>query len=556
VEILSLWRSPLDNIALAEATALCERQPRSQIGFGEDFHLMTIYNYGYYLQSATYDTALTTMLLAMTNATPRGGLAFIPQQNFPVDSQLAPGGYSVPYQCNIIASGGGGLASGSASSFYHFSIQGTGPQGDEGNVFFNCSNPAHTTGGQYFRSLAFQWVGSTNPTDACIVSYDTINCRAINCTFTDCPLVMDTSKRLGGSNPALSATLEQCTIQYTQGPANATSIILAGAQCGVIGPCELSQTSRHSGGPIGCTCITIQGPCEHAVIADAYIYEWALGIDFSQKPGAVYTNITNCEVQCWQTALNIKLPTGATTTAGIKVIGCTLAKTSDSNDPSPVVVIDANGSGNSTLNDVSLVDCTVANLALIPLTSGPYGLSIGEGSNIKIIGGTYSNNGPQGGAGIAITGPCSDVQIIGANLHPSYPGATNVNNQQYALLVSGSPSGPVLVSGCDMTGYSGSGPVHVTGTPSELIITNCPGYNDQSTPLNHGVAPLAPGVSAAKCTTPYFGPSVFTYSNAQPVTLEVFGQAITASYGVIFLPSPYDNFYFTEPPSSFSWIGK
>jgi hypothetical protein len=107
-----------------------------------------------------------------------------------------------------------------------------------------------------------------------------------------------------------------------------------------------------------------------------------------------------------------------------------------------------------------------------------------------------------------------------------------------------------------MTGYSGSGPVHVTGTPSELIITNCPGYNDQSTPLNHGVAPLAPGVSAAKCTTPYFGPSVFTYSNAQPVTLEVFGQAITASYGVIFLPSPYDNFYFTEPPSSFSWIGK
>ena len=49
---------------------------------------MTIYNYGYYVGStgrgATINTAqLGAMFSAMSTASPVGGLAFIPQDNFP-----------------------------------------------------------------------------------------------------------------------------------------------------------------------------------------------------------------------------------------------------------------------------------------------------------------------------------------------------------------------------------------------------------------------------------------------------------------------------------------
>jgi hypothetical protein len=204
-----------------------------------------------------------------------------------------------------------------------------------------------------------------------------------------------------------------------------------------------------------------------------------------------------------------------------------------------------------------LIDCTVFNMALAPLLSNQHGLLIAGGSGIKIIGGTYSNNGPGGGAGIAITGTCQDIQIIGANLQPSYPDAPNVNNQKYALLVSSNPTGAMLVSGCDMTGYSGS-PVSVTTTQTNLFIYDCPGYNDRNTPLSATTLMLTTGVSAATCSDPYFGPSVIIYSGTATVTLHAFGSTttITSNSGIVFLPSPYDSFYFNAPPMTFSWIGK
>lgn len=191
-------------------------------------------------------------------------------------------------------------------------------------------------------------------------------------------------------------------------------------------------------------------------------------------------------------------------------------------------------------------------MAASPLLSAQHGLQIASGSNIRIIGGCYSNNGTYAGAGIAITGGCSDVQILGVNLQPSYPGSPNVNHQKYALLVNATLPGPVLVSGCDMSGYSGP-PVSVTASQTELLITDCPGYNDQGTALT--ATTLTGGVSAATSSAPYFGPSVIIYSGA--TTLHVFGQSINSSFGVVFLPSPYDIFSFSPAaPTMFSWMGK
>jgi hypothetical protein len=242
---------------------------------------------------------------------------------------------------------------------------------------------------------------------------------------------------------------------------------------------------------------------------------------------------------------------------GVKVTSSMLSKSTTSTSSGPVVLIDAGNNGNGALSDVTLLDCTVFNHAVSPGVQ--HGLEIIGGSNIKIIAGTYSNNGSGGGAGIAITGACGDVQIIGANLQPTYLWAPNINYQTYGLLVSGGPTGTVYVSDCDLTGYTMSGQqaVEVTGTPpQELLIFNCPGYNDLSTPLNGGVPPMS-STNAANCTTPYFGPSIFIFSNSSVVTLQVFGQNIAMSFGIIFLPSPYDNFYFTATtPTMFSWLGK
>jgi len=546
VEILSLWRSPLDTVAMREASSLHDRQPRCSIGYGEDFSALTIYNFGHYASlGGTPDTALTGMFAAMSAASPVGGRAFVPQKSFSVHATSS--GFAVPDQCDVNGSGGGGpLETMGGSSFFHFVIT---PTATGNSTFFNCNASTHTGGGMYFRSLAFQWSPSTHAADTCIHAA-VWNTRAINCTFTDCPCAFNAQD--------LTCTLEQCSISYTvsatQGPNGTKAVILGGQRCGVIGPGQFSQTSRASGGATGCTCVSIES-AQHPIVSGVKIFEWTIGVDFSQQDGTRFAHITNCEIACWETALNIQLSTGASaTTAGLKITSCILAKTSDSSDVNAIVNIDARGSANNELlNDIALVDCTVYNRAAAPLLSSQHGLVITSGSNIRILGGCYSNNGPYG-AGVAITGSCSDVQIIGANLQPSYPAAPNVNVQRYALLVSASPSGSVLVSGCDMTGYVGP-PISVVGSPADLFITDCPGYNDQNTPLSATPTMLTTGVSAATCSTPYFGASVIIYSGA--TTLSVFGQSINSNFGIVFLPSPYDVFSFSpSPPTTFAWIGK
>jgi hypothetical protein len=418
------------------------------------------------------------------------------------------------------------------------------PSVESSTTFLNCAGTSYTSGGVYFRSLAFQWTLSTHASDTCIDA-GMWNVRAIRCTFTDCPLAFDAS--------GVACALEQCAINYTVssevGPNNAQAVILGGQQRAARGPGIFSQTSRGSGGAIGCTCISVEG-AEHAVIADLQIYEWTIGVDFSQAANTLYAEIINCEIECWMSALNIALPSSGGTTTGIKVTSCTLTKASDSTDGSPIVTINANG---GTLNDVTLLDCTVFNMATAP--AGQCGLAIASGNNIKVLGGTYTSNGPSGGAGIAITGVATEVQIIGVNLQPSSAIASSPNAQQYAPLISGDPAG-MLVSNCDMTGYGSASPVRVTGFPATLRITGCPGYNNSNTSLTASHTQLITGANAATSTTPYYGPSIFMYSNPMPLTLHVFGQSIVASTGICFLPSAYDTFFFNSAPASFTWIGQ
>ena len=556
-DALSFWRRPLDDVALRQAHLLSERQARCSIGFAEDFSAMTVYNYGYYYTNASNnaDSALSNMFMAMNPSSQGaiGGVAFIPQQSFTVHA--SSGGFAVPDQCNIIASGGGG--SDSASAFFHFIVDFS-----TGATFLSCAG-AYTTGGKYFHGLAFQGINWGSAGATCI-SAVTANCRGLQCTFTNCPRAF--------SAQASCCTLERCTIAYLSpsAPNGATAVVIASSQCAILGPGEFFQTPPHSGmgghGPQSCTCVSVQGGADHALIADIHISDWTTGVDLSQGGGSTYTHIRNCEIQSYITALSIKINGDGAPITSVKVTSSTLARTNysaDSNDPSPVVLIDPDGFGNSALSDITLTNCTVFNMgdASSSYLTGQHGLKIVGGTNIKILGGTYSNNSPNGGAGVAITGACGDVQIIGVNLQPMYDDGTSGStpqNQQFALLVSANPTGTVLVSGCDLRGYAPAPPVSISGVMSNLFIYDCLGYNDQTTPLNGSTPPVSNTNSAATCSTPYFGPSIITFWNASPVMLNVFGLTLTLSFGVVFLPSPYDVFYFsgTTLPTNFSWYGK
>ena len=90
------------------------------------------------------------------------------------------------------------------------------------------------------------------------------------------------------------------------GADSTTAVILAAAQCGVIGPSVFSQTSPASSGPSGCVCISVQGPAEHTVIANRRSMSGTVGIDFSQKAGAAYTHITNCEIETGHPIVNFQ----------------------------------------------------------------------------------------------------------------------------------------------------------------------------------------------------------------------------------------------------------
>ena len=366
----------------------------------------------------------------------------------------------------------------------------------------------------------------------------------------------------------LSCGLTQCTIEYyVDSPDSAVAVYLQGPECFVIGPGEFAQTSVPKMGPTGCTAIALgggsnpSGPLEHGIVSYVHLSDWSYGINYNLQQGVYGTHVTNVEAECYMACVFMRPPGNSGKIYGEKYTACLLAKSHDSTDPTPVVLIDTNGATSSdNVNDIEFLNCTVIGDAQTP-QSGQYCYQIISGSNIRIIGGTVSNAGNgNGSAGVAITQPASGagpgrITILGTDLSAKYPQAKYPHSQQYALLISATLSDTVTVDDCKMTGYTGGSPVQVTGTVgSYLFVRNCEGYNDLNTALNGAVAPLT-ATSAATSTTPYFGPSVVAFAGASG-TVHAFGVPLALSAGVIFLPSPYDTIYFSSAPLIFSWIGK
>ncbi len=437
------------------------------------------------------------------------------------------------------------------------------------------------------RNLSFVWNKAACAQDTVLDLSDYWGFVAEECTFTNCPTAMKFLKV--GSGEPLGGAAIRCVIDYGAPPAptitNVTAILVGGIQTEISGPSEFIGGSLL--GATLATCIAIGGGVQNSVhntFRNLHITGWNYGIDYSDINGAGIGSgtqnnfIDGCQFECFTTCINMTTQSSSDVIFNQTISNCQIAKSPNATNPLPIVFIDSNGGPASNIGPIFLANNLIYSnvqggsgaVGPPPYNTGvaqldQYGVQIGLCEYVSIIGGQISQVGTQlgsdGTANICISGNPTTVVIDSVNLSPvytgtnsgSYTGSTGSAASEYALLITGDPT-YVTVNNCPMTGFAGT-PVSVMGSPGNLYITNCAGYNDQNTPLNGGAAPLS-ALSAATCSTRYFGPSVFTWSNPTPVTVHVFGLSYTANSGIIFLPSPYDTFSMSVSPLVFSWIGK
>lgn len=531
--------------------------------------------------------ALTSLFTSMVTAAGLGGgTARIPQYNFPVEASIA--GITVPPGpsgngdggCIIQGLGTGGSSGGSgANPAFHFSI--SDPTTDLGPFIFLNSTGNHTSGGTFFKNLAFKWMGPLFSLDTCL-SLSIWNNGVDSCTFTDCPTAMNFK--------GLAASARRCTIDYNVSSLpNVTAMIVQGNQNEISGPSEMDGHSL--AGTSACVLIG-GGPmtCEHNTIRGVHIYGWSYGIDYSDinetgtGSGTSNNVIDGNKIDCLVTCINL-VPSNAGGMIFNQIFSNNeITKNQDSMVANPIVYIDSNTVAASNIGPIFLVN----NLIYSNVTSAKgkaqpnqYGVKIGTCESVSIIGGQISQVGTKlgsdGTANVCISGSPTSVIISDVNLSSTYAGANSGADtgdsgsaaSEFALLITGSPS-YVQVDNCYMGGPWAGSPVSVTGTamPGRLIITNCAGYNDQNTPINT-LANISIGTAysaAAAGThggTSYYGPSfvIFRAANASNGTFQYNGgavQTLLANQTVcLTLASPYDTIQFNaHAPAAFSWIGK
>lgn len=206
------------------------------------------------------------------------------------------------------------------------------------------------------------------------------------------------------------------------------------------------------------------------------------------------------------------------------------------------------------------VDGAIDTLRFVSCTSLNWpgsGMQILGGSNIEVLGGQYSSNGQAEDtvqAGIAITGPANGVRIVGVSAIGSVlsmatqpigvyvaMGCTNVlvkdcdlsANGQYGLYVgTGGGSAPtyVFVSGCNLRS-NGTGPIDFASPGTGIQVLNCPGYNDQGTPVHM----VAPSGTFSGVTFGYYGPVEFYASLGGIFSIEIDGHTTGLTSGSFYL---------------------
>jgi hypothetical protein len=313
-------------------------------------------------------------------------------------------------------------------------------------------------------------------------------------------------------------------------------VFISGAAGCFVDLCYFYQTQINSSGPTGCTAILVNGTSEPRV-TNTNIAEFDYGITIQGNGGSpgnlVHALFSNLACECATTAVTIIPGDSDHQVCEVFFTGCVFERAHHSTNSTPGVLINVYEDGDSsTVSDIFFENCMSHDWA------GP-GVQIAGGQDISIIGGRYGQNATAASAttsgAIAVTGAAVRVRVVGANctaLIPAYKSQPTADNAQpYSISVTGAVTG-MQVEACDLTANA-AGALYVPTDGTDLRVTDCVGYNDQTTI----VTSASPSTPFSGSGYGYYGPVTFYATGSSLLTLSIGGHAL-----------PFDNGTFTLGP--------
>jgi hypothetical protein len=411
---------------------------------------------------------------------------------------------------------------------------------DDGDLFQvnNSISGDDHVGGITFRDLMIGYA-AVETIGAAIHVVNGENVRVFRCVFIDCPQAVYFEESGHGA-------MVDCDVVYP--PIGGTAVVGTALTLGnptsdnaaietYVAGCVFNGNSS----PTGSIGIQVNN-VEHARITSTRIESFNQGIVVT--PGGSVHNVRrvffrNVSVFAGSSSASVGQavliqPTDGTWVAQVTFAECEFdAPDAGTSYQGGGVVIDPiNGSdGGGIIDQVRFVDCHVCKWP------GPGLLILGgnsdtaAASNIEVAGGYYSVNGGNPATGL----PSAGIAIIGGTAGPSGIRITGAacNNSVYDILSSDSAgfltavqdygisiatAQDVFARACDLRGNLTKA-LTVSGTITNLQVSECAAYNDQATALSTS----APSGTFSGITFGYYGPVAFYASGGTEVTVEIDG---------------------------------
>ncbi|MGA7284911.1 MAG: hypothetical protein WBW87_10260 [Candidatus Cybelea sp.] len=300
--------------------------------------------------------------------------------------------------------------------------------------------------------------------------------------------------------------------------------------------------------PTNCTGIEIRSASE-PYVTNTHISDFDTGISLvGEGSNPIAGHFSNLGCQSNVTSVSVVPAASGGKIRQLFFDNCVFALTRDSHAVSPGVKIDTSGGPNSDVSDIHFSNCIWYDWR------GP-AIAINAGQDIIINGCRIGSCalGSTDTGGLAITGTAANITVCATDCSGTVPGGKG--QQPYAISVTAAVAG-LYVRSSNLSGNA-VGALYVNAASgTQIVITDCPGYNDRNTRLNGGLAPTAP-LSAAECSSPYFGPSLMSFAHSTELKVHISGKGFMMKFGTLYLARPLDRVYF-EPaaPSDFAWFGK
>ncbi len=269
-------------------------------------------------------------------------------------------------------------------------------------------------------------------------------------------------------NPSI-ATMRECELRWNDAQDDTTGISISGGPV-VIDHCLLFLSEAGSTSTTG---IAIQNATAGTTTGgvsvtnthiDAFYTGIAIGASDGNVEGVVFENVS-------VGSLGQSLTIQGTDVSEV-AFSCCHFQAGNTGGPVSGIIVGATGDENEQIDSIRFDGCTVTGF-------GGHGLEIQSGQNIQVIGGSYSGNASDGGAGIAITGAATGIQLDAVSCVGP---VGNVTPQQYGIAITAGQNIQITGANCSGTGssgYPGVGIAISSGeyTPSDVRIigTNCVG---------------------------------------------------------------------------------